>query len=284
MATYKLNSGNILQPGAQINRLSSFNNEGVYAWPGFEAYELIGYVPISNALGTAANFKTLDLIVPSPDRRTDDRVRDNRTSMVVQASSARPAYVYGASIAVAQDIPYNAAWSTSTVAGTSPEPGFPANPVTCDLKTGNATDYILFGPDNSGNPFGIPSPQGSGLSAASAYLQAASNTIAQGASFAPALLPFTTTVTTGGITAANFADSMFYKATSNLTMRVYSVTGTTSTTATGNGLYIAADPIAAGQQAYIVCRINYLRPAAAASWNDIQGFIDFASQVGGNDS
>jgi hypothetical protein len=275
MATYKSNAGQIIQPGAQINRLSSFNNEGVYAWPGVEAYELIGYVPISNGTATAANFKTLDLIVPSPDRRVDDRVRDNRTSMVVQASSARPAYVYGASITVAQDLPVNST--------TSPEPGFPANPVTCDLNTGNASDYILFGPDNSGSPFGIPASQGNGLAAASAYLQASSSTIAQGSVATNGLLPFTTTVTTGGITAANFANSMFYQVTANTTMRVYSVTATTATSANGGGVYIGATPIANSQQAYIVCRINYLRPSAAASWNDIQGFIDFASQVGGND-
>jgi len=275
MATYKSNAGQIIQPGAQINRLSSYNNEGVYAWPGVEAYELIGYVAISNGTATAANFKTLDLIVPSPDRRVDDRVRDNRTSMVVQASSARPAYVYGASITVAQDLPVNSS--------TSPEPGFPANPVTCDLNTGNATDYILFGPDNSGSPFGIPSSQGNGLAAASAYLQASSSTIAQGSVATNGLLPFTTTVTTGGITAANFANSMFYQVTANTTMRVYSVTATTATSANGGGVYIGTTPIASSQQAYIVCRINYLRPSAAASWNDIQGFIDFASQVGGND-
>ena len=275
MATYKSNAGQIIQPGAQINRLSSYNNEGVYAWPGVEAYELIGYVAISNGTATAANFKTLDLIVPSPDRRVDDRVRDNRTSMVVQASSARPAYVYGASITVAQDLPVNAT--------TSPEPGFPANPVTCDLNTGNATDYILFGPDNSGSPFGIPATQANGLAAASAYLQASSSTIAQASVATNGILPFTTSVTTGGIVAADFANSMFYKATSNLTMRVYSVTATTATSANGGGVYIGTTPIASSQQAYIVCRINYLRPSAAASWNDIQGFIDFASQVGGND-
>jgi len=283
MATYKSNAGNLLQPGAQINRLSSYNNEGVFGWPGVECYELIGYVPISNASGTAASYKTLDLTVPSPDRRVDDRVRDNRTSMVVQASSARPAYIYAASIAIAQDVPYNAPFSASTVAGTSPEPGFPANPVTADLKTGNATDYILFGPDNSGVPFGIPATQANGLNAASAYLQAASNTIAQGSSFVPALLPFLSSIS-GTYTQGDFANSMFYKATANTTMRVYSVTGTTATTANGGGLYIAADPIAAGQQAYIVCRVNYLRPTAASAWSDIQGFIDFASQVGGNDS
>jgi hypothetical protein len=30
-------------------------------------------------------------------------------------------------------------------------------------------------------------------------------------------------------------------------------------------------------------RLNYLRPAAGVSWNDVQGRIDFASQVGGDD-
>ena len=55
------------------------------------------------------------------------------------------------------------------------------------------------------------------------------------------------------------------------------------TTPTGDGVYISQDDSDAGRAAYIVCRVNYLRPAAAVSWNDVQGFIDFASQVGGND-
>jgi hypothetical protein len=92
MATYKTNAGNILQPGAQINRLSSFNSEAVFGWPGFAAYELIAYVPISNASGSAASFKSLDLIIPSPDRRTDDRVRDNITTLVIPGSSAAPSF------------------------------------------------------------------------------------------------------------------------------------------------------------------------------------------------
>lgn len=276
MAIYKSNAGNILQPGAQINRLSSFNNEGVYGWPGVEAFELIGYFAVTTGSANQANVKTLDLTVPSPDRRPDDRVRDNRTSMVVQASSARPAYIYNASICVAQDVPANTT--------TSPEPGFPANPVTANLRTGNASDFILFGPDNSGVPFGIPATQANGLAAASATLQASSNVIAQGSSsVAPAGLPFTTAVTTGGILAADFANSMFYRVTANTTMRVYNTTATTSTTANGGGLSISADDVSANRAAYIVCRVNYLRPAAAVSWNDIQGFIDFASQVGGDD-
>ena len=73
MATYKSNAGNILQPGAQINRLSSFNVEGVYGWPGIEAYELVGYVKISNLVADRASYKSFDITVPSPDRRVDDR-------------------------------------------------------------------------------------------------------------------------------------------------------------------------------------------------------------------
>ena len=40
MAAYKEEAGAILQPGNQINRLSSYNTEGVYGWPGAEAFEL----------------------------------------------------------------------------------------------------------------------------------------------------------------------------------------------------------------------------------------------------
>ena len=38
MATYKSDAGAILQPGNQINKLSSFNHEGVFGWPGIEAF------------------------------------------------------------------------------------------------------------------------------------------------------------------------------------------------------------------------------------------------------
>jgi hypothetical protein len=275
MATYKSNAGNILQPGAQINRLSSYNVEGVHGWPGLEAFELIGYVAISNASGAAASNKSFDLIIPSPDRRVDDRVRDNRTSLVVNATSARPAYVYGASLAVAQDVP----------AGTTadPAPGFPATPVTADLKFTNASDYLLFGPSNSGVPFGIPATQANGLAAATSTLQASSNTIAQGSSSTSGLLPFTSAVS-GTIANTDFANSMFYKVTGDTTFKIFNTTATTSTTVNGGGVYISDADIAAGKQSYLVVRVNYLRPSAPVSWDDIQTFIDFASQIGGNDS
>lgn len=288
MATYKTGAGQVLQPGNQINRLSSFNSEGVHGWPGFSAYELIAYVPVSNASGAAASFKSLDLIIPSPDRRTDDRVRDNITTLVVPGSSAVPSYVYGASIAVAKDLP----------AGTTadPAPGFPAAPVTADLKFTNASDILMFGPTSSGNPVGVTaSPQLNGIAAASAWLTASSNTVAQGSGattgggttggFVPFLSSVSAATTdTSAAKLTTFDNQMVYKLTANTTFRVTTVTAVTSTTATGGGVYISDADIAAGKKAYILARVNYIQASPAVSWDDIQGFIDFASQVGGDDT
>jgi hypothetical protein len=288
MATYKTGAGQILQPGAQINRLSSFNSEGVFGWPGFAAYELIAYVPISNASGAAASYKSLDLIIPSPDRRTDDRVRDNITTLVVPGSSASPSYVYGASIAVAKDLP----------AGTTadPAPGFPADPVTADLKFTNASDILMFGPTSSGLPVGVTAtPQLNGIAAASAWLTASSYTVAQGSGATTGggttggFVPFVSSVVaattdTSAAKLTGFDNSMVYKVTAATTFRATTVTAITATTASGGGVYISDADIAAGKKAYILARINYVKAAAAVSWNDIQGFIDFASQVGGDDT
>ena len=51
----------------------------------------------------------------------------------------------------------------------------------------------------------------------------------------------------------------------------------------GSGISISSADVSAGKAAYIIGRVNYVRPAAASTFADIQGFIDFASQVGGND-
>ena len=267
MATYKSNAGAILQPGNQINRLSGYNVEGVYGWPGVEAFELIGYVKISNLAADKASFKSFDIIVPSPDRRPDDRVRDNRTSLVVNASSARPAYVVGASIAVAQDY---------TVTG------FPADPVTANIG-GTTSELLVLGPNNGGVPFGIPSPQLNGLAAATSSITAASSLFTQGLSgTTSAGLPFVSSVT-GTIVAADLANSMMYKVTSDTTFRVFNTTAITSTTVNGAGVFISADDSAAGRAGYLVCRVNYIRPQSAVAWRDIEEKIDFASQVGGDD-
>ena len=271
MATYKSSAGAVLQPGNQINRLSGYNDEGVFGWPGIEAFELIGFVKITNLSGAKANFKSFDLTVPSPDRRPDDRVRDDRTSMVVQASSDRPAYIYGASIGIAQDLP---AGGLAT---------FPASPVTADLG-GTTGELLLLGPNNGGSPFGVPGTQLNGLAAASSSITASSSLFAQGAGDTTVGdIPFWTTVSSS-IARADAANSMMYKVTADTTFKVFNIDAITDTSVNGDGVFISQDDSDAGRAAYILGRVNYLRPAKGVSWNDIQGFVDFPSQVGGGDA
>ena len=271
MATYKSSAGAILQPGNQTKNLSGYNDEGVFGWPGVEAFELIGYVKVSNLAADKASFKSFSLTVPSPDRRVSDRVRDDRTSLVVQADAARPAYVYGASLALAQDIPAGG------------EPSFPASPVTANLEGTNG-EVLLLGPDNSGNPLGIPGTQLNGLAAASSSLSIGASGVAQGTgSVTAAKIPFWSSVTST-IAAGDAANSMLYKVTADTTFKIYNLNAVANTTITGDGVNISQDDSDAGRAAYLLARVNYLRPAANVSWNDIQGFVDFASQVGGTDS
>ena len=271
MATYKSDAGAILTPGNQINKLSAFNHEGVLGWPGIELFEQIGYVKVTNLSAAQSSNKSFSITVPSPDRRVSDRVRDDRTSLVVKASAARPAYVYGASIAIAQDTPSGGL------------PSFPASPITADLG-GTTSELLLLGPDNSGAPLGVPSTQLNGLAAASSSITASSSLFAQG-------LEDTTTGdfpawtgVTSTIAAGDAANSMMYKVTADTTFKVYNVNAITGTSVNGDGVFISQDDSDAGRAAYIVCRVNYLRPAKAVSWDDVSSFVDFASQVGGTDS
>ena len=271
MATYKSDAGAILTPGNQINKLSAFNHEGVLGWPGIELFEQIGFVKVSNVEADKASFKSFSITVPSPDRRVSDRVRDDRTSLVVKASAGRPAYVYGASIAIAQDTPSGGL------------PSFPASPITADLG-GTSTELLLLGPDNSGSPLGVPSTQLNGLAAASSSITAASSLFAQGSEdTTTGDFPAWTSVTST-IAAGDAANSMMYKVTADTTFKVYNVNAITGTSVNGDGVFISADDSTAGRAAYIVCRVNYLRPAKAVSWDDVSSFVDFASQVGGTDS
>ena len=271
MATYKSDAGAILTPGNQINKLSAFNHEGVLGWPGIELFEQIGFVKVTNLAADKASFKSFSITVPSPDRRVSDRVRDDRTSLVVKASAARPAYVYGASIAIAQDTPSGGL------------PSFPASPITADLG-GTTSELLLLGPDNSGSPLGVPSTQLNGLAAASSSITAANSLFAQGSEdTTTGDFPAWSSVSSS-IAAGDAANSMMYKVTADTTFKVYNVNAITGTSVNGDGVFISQDDSDAGRAAYIVCRVNYLRPAKAVSWDDVSSFIDFASQVGGTDS
>ena len=271
MATYKSSAGAILQPGNQINKLSGYNDEGVFGWPGIEAFELIGFAKVTNLSADKASFKSFDLTVPSPDRRPDDRVRDDRTTLVVQASSDRPAYIYGASIGIAQDLP---AGGLAT---------FPASPVTAGLG-GTTGELLLLGPANGAVPFGVPTAQLNGLAAATSTITAGSSLFAQGAGdTTTGDVPFWTSVSSS-IARADAANSMMFKVTADTTFKVFNVDAITDTSVSGDGVFISQDDSDAGRAGYILGRVNYLRPAAGVTWNDIQGFIDFASQVGGGDA
>ena len=271
MATYKSDAGAILQPGNQINKLSAFNHEGVQGWPGIELFEQVGYVKVTNLSAAQSSNKSFSITVPSPDRIVSDRVRDDRTSLVVKASSDRPAYVYGASIAIAQDVPSGGL------------PSFPASPITADLGA-TTGEILLLGPDNAGAPLGVPSSQLNGLAAASSSITAANSLFSQGSSnTTTGDFPAWTSVTST-IAAGDAANSMMYKVTADTTFKVYNLNAIANTTITGDGVFISQADSDAGRAGYIVCRVNYLRPAAAVSWSDVSSFVDFASQVGGTDS
>ena len=191
---------------------------------------------------------------------------------MVKADATRPAYIYGASIAIAQDTPSGGL------------PSFPASPITADLG-GTTSELLLLGPDNSGSPLGVPATQANGLAAATSTLTAASSLFAQGSeNVTLAKIPFWTTVTTAGIDDQDAANSMLYKVTADTTFKVYNVNAVTGTAVNGDGVFISQDDSDAGRAAYIVCRVNYLRPAKAVTWDDVSSFVDFASQVGGTDS
>ena len=143
---------------------------------------------------------------------------------------------------------------------------------------------LLLGPNNSGSPFGVPSTQLNGLAAATSTITAASSLFAQGAGDTTvADVPFWTSVSSS-IAAGDAANSMMYKVTTNTTFKVYNVNAITGTSVNGDGVFISQADSDAGKAGYIVCRVNYLRPAKAVTWDDISSFIDFASQVGGTDS
>ena len=105
MATYKSKPEQYYSPVIRSTNYPDITTK-VYWMARSRAFELIGFAKVSNKSGTKANFKSFDITIPSPDRRPDDRVRDDRTSLVVQASSDRLLMcIYGASLAIAQDIP-----------------------------------------------------------------------------------------------------------------------------------------------------------------------------------
>lgn len=67
-----------IYPGNYVNRLSSYQGQPVGAIPGRVYYHVTGY-----ALVTSTGATSFDVIIPSPDRRADDRPRASITGLVV---------------------------------------------------------------------------------------------------------------------------------------------------------------------------------------------------------
>lgn len=69
--------GKAIYPGNWVNPLSSFQGQAVVGQPGRVYYHRVGYAKIT----TAAT--SWDIIIPSPDKRSDDKPRADITGLVV---------------------------------------------------------------------------------------------------------------------------------------------------------------------------------------------------------
>lgn len=80
-----------IYPGNWVNRLSSYQGQPVIAIPGRRYYHVVGYALVGST--AAASF---DVIIPSPDRRGDDKPRADITGLVIPSG----AYLYKIGIRV----------------------------------------------------------------------------------------------------------------------------------------------------------------------------------------
>lgn len=67
-----------IYPGNYVNRLSSYQGQPAVCQPGRVYYHQTGY-----ALVTSTGATSFDVIIPSPDKRGDDKPRANITGLVV---------------------------------------------------------------------------------------------------------------------------------------------------------------------------------------------------------
>lgn len=169
------------------NDASNGGPTSVLANPGWQFYQLRGYVPVT----TTGYTSEASVIIPSPYRNDDTRT--DITGMVVSADATRPAYVYRANISVASG------WGDGRVA----ESG---------IMTSGATQVVAFGPAGPVSTSGVVE---------GANLTAASNNIAAGtAGYGANPFQTATTLTTGMLfeeLTSNTTFEVYSKATTNAT-------------------------------------------------------------------
>ena len=141
-----------LTQGGTVNDASKAGPTSVLANPGWQFYQLRGYVPVTTSTGDGYT-TVADVIIPSPYK--NDHTRVNITGMTLVADTDRPAYVYRSAISVASG------WGDGRVASSG-------------ITTSGATQVIGFGPGTSTAPTSF-----SGV-VEGANLTATSNNIAAG--------------------------------------------------------------------------------------------------------
>jgi len=69
----------VIFPGNYVAHLNAYRDQGVFALPGVEFYQLRGIAMVTEALSGGGE---LDLVIPSPDLRQDDKPRLDRPFVV----------------------------------------------------------------------------------------------------------------------------------------------------------------------------------------------------------
>ena len=101
-------------PGNWVTNLSSYQGPPVVAIPGRVYYHKVGYALVDSTGGTE-----FDVKIPSPDKRGDDKVRADITSMVIPAG----AVVYSVGLRVSDTRKnLDAGSATSGLSGTNTDP------------------------------------------------------------------------------------------------------------------------------------------------------------------
>lgn len=72
-----------IYPGNYVNRLSSYQGQPAICLPGRAYYHITGYALVSATGGTS-----FDVVIPSPDKRGDDKPRADITGLVLPAGAS----------------------------------------------------------------------------------------------------------------------------------------------------------------------------------------------------
>jgi hypothetical protein len=71
-----------IYPGNYVNRLSAYQGQPAVCMPGRVYYHITGYALVDSTGGTS-----FDVIIPSPDKRSDDKPRANITGLVLPSGA-----------------------------------------------------------------------------------------------------------------------------------------------------------------------------------------------------